>query len=310
MQGYYFSKPVAADAIEAMLREHHRLPQKLLARSKRDRTLLLVDDEENILACLEQSLGGDGYRILRARSAAEGLQRLADAPVDVIVSDQRMPGMTGVEFLRRVADIYPGTVRMLLSSSAEPESIIAAITDGTVCKLLTKPWDTERLRAVVAEAFQLREMGEENRRLAREVESAHASLAGLNDRLQRVLAQQSDHAQILERSADSAREILDSIPASIIGVDPDGLIAFVNAGSDGILPQLACAIGDHAETALPAPLRHLLRGTDAEECRIEIGANRFHALARTVQSTGATQGRLIILFPAETTVRGSCACRT
>ena len=71
-----------------------------------------MDDEERILSSLQRLLRGDGYRIVCARSAAEGLQRLAEeTPVDVIVSDYRMPGMTGVEFLRRAKDLYPATVR-------------------------------------------------------------------------------------------------------------------------------------------------------------------------------------------------------
>jgi len=302
IQGYYFSKPVPADAIETMLREDRRLPEQFMTRSNRGRTVLLVDDEEHILSCLEQLLRGDGYRIVCAHSAAEGLQRLADTPIDVIVSDQRMPGMTGVEFLRRARHLYPSTVRIVLSGFTDLQSITDAVNEGAVCKFLTKPWDNERLRAHVAEAFQQKEMVDENRRLAREGESANARLARLNDQLQRTLAQESDHAHILEQSADSARDILDSVPAAIIGVDPGGLIAFVNGGAGGILPQLASAIGCHAETALPAPLLQVLHGEDAGACRIQIDASQFHVLARTMRSAGAEKGRLLILFPAVTTV--------
>ena len=173
IQGYYFSKPVPADAIETMLREDRRLPEQFMTRSNRGRTVLLVDDEEHILSCLEQLLRGDGYRIVRAHSAAEGLQRLADTPIDVIVSDQRMPGMTGVEFLRRARHLYPSTVRIVLSGFTDLQSITDAVNEGAVCKFLTKPWDNERLRAHVAEAFQQKEMVDENRRLAREGESAN-----------------------------------------------------------------------------------------------------------------------------------------
>jgi len=305
IQGYYFSKPVPADAIEAMLRENRRLPEQFLTRSKSGRTLLLVGDEENILSCLERLLRRDGYQIICARGAAEGLQRLAESRVDVVVSDQCMPGMTGVEFLRRAKHMYPSTVRMVLSGLTDLQSITAALDEGAIHKFLTKPWDDARIRAHLSEAFQQKAIADENRRLTWEVASANAGLASLNERLQRTMAQQSDHAQILERSADSAREILDSVPASIIGIDPYGLIAFVNGDCDRILPQLASAIGCNAETALPASLLDLLCKTDAAACRIEIGGRQYHAQWRTMQSAAAAKGHLVILFPAETGVAGA-----
>ena len=306
IQGYYFSRPVPADALEAMLRENRRLPEQFMTRSNRVRTLLLVDDEERILSSLQRLLRGDGYRIVCARSAAEGLQRLAGTPVDVIVSDYRMPGMTGVEFLRRAKDLYPATVRMVLAGLTDLQSIIDALNDGAIYRFLTKPWDDQRLRAHLAAAFQQKETAEENWRLAREVQNANASLVSRNKHLQRSLAQQGDHAHVLERSADSAREILDSVPATLVGVDPDGLIAFVKGDCDGILPQLACAIGCPAHTALPAPLLPVLQKTDGAACRIEIGGSQFHALVRTMRSETAAKSRLVILLPIEAPVVGAC----
>jgi CheY-like chemotaxis protein len=84
--------------------------------------------------------------ILTARNGDEALRRLAEHPVDVILSDQRMPGMTGVEFLHRAAALYPDTVRMTLSGFTDLQSIIDAVNEGAVYKFLTKPWDDDRLR--------------------------------------------------------------------------------------------------------------------------------------------------------------------
>lgn len=80
-------------------------------------TLLLVDDEENILSALKRLLRRDGYTLLSASSGEAGLEILARQPVDVILSDQRMPGMSGVEFLRQARTLRPETVRMVLSGS-------------------------------------------------------------------------------------------------------------------------------------------------------------------------------------------------
>ena len=112
-----------------------------------DRTLLIVDDEDNILAALTRLLRREGYSILRANSGKEGLELLKDNHVGVIMSDQRMPEMTGVEFLSQVKDLYPDTVRMVLSGYTDLNSVTDAINKGAIYKFLTKPWDDELLKA-------------------------------------------------------------------------------------------------------------------------------------------------------------------
>jgi diguanylate cyclase (GGDEF)-like protein len=299
VQGYFFSRPVPAAALEAMVRENRRLPARFLTGSKGSRTLLLVDDEENILSSLRRLLRRDGYQIVCARSATEGLQRLAESQVDVILSDQRMPGMTGVEFLRCAKDLYPDTVRMVLSGFTDLQSVIDAVNEGAIYKFLTKPWDDERIRAHISEAFRQKEMADENRRLAREIEEANGSLEQLNQELHKSLEQQSNDSNILQRSADSAREILDGLPAAIIGVDAQGLITFVSSGTFELLPQLPSAFGRPAANALPPALMRLLREEDRSARRVEFGDRRFHAMVKTLRASETVRGRLLVLFPVE-----------
>lgn len=145
-----------------------------------ERTLLLVDDEEDITAALSRLLRGDGYKILRAHSAQEGLALLEQHAVGVIVSDQRMPGMTGVEFLSRVRERYPKTIRMVLSGHADLDSVTDAINRGAVYKFLNKPWENDTLRASVQEAFRHYELVQEEERLAGEIRIAKEQLEQLN----------------------------------------------------------------------------------------------------------------------------------
>ena len=136
---------------------------------KARRTLLLVDDEPSILSALKRLFRPDGYRLLTAASGAEALELLASHQVDVILSDQRMPGMTGVDFLRRTKALHPDTIRMTLSGFTDLQSIIDAVNEGAVYKFLTKPWDDDRLRGHVTQAFAQKEMADDNRRLQREL---------------------------------------------------------------------------------------------------------------------------------------------
>jgi CheY-like chemotaxis protein len=117
------------------------------------RTLLLVDDEVNIQRALTRLLRNEGYRILCASSAHEAMAILAKEEVQVVVSDQRMPQVSGTELLTQVKAIYPNTVRILLSGYSDAVAITDAINRGAIYKFLVKPWDDDDIRMQVREAF-------------------------------------------------------------------------------------------------------------------------------------------------------------
>ena len=117
-------------------------------------TLLVLDDEENIRRSLVRLLRPDGYRILVAATADEAFSLLAAHNVQVVLSDQRMPGMNGTEFLGHVKNLYPDTVRMVLSGFTDVASVTEAINIGAIYKFLAKPWDDDALRAQVRDAFR------------------------------------------------------------------------------------------------------------------------------------------------------------
>ncbi|BBO99726.1 putative bifunctional diguanylate cyclase/phosphodiesterase [Sulfuriferula nivalis] len=148
-----------------------------------DRTLLLVDDEDNVIASLVRLLRQDGYRVLTANSGKAALEVLATHSVGVILTDQRMPEMTGVTLLEKARDAYPETVRMILSGYADLTSIKAAINQGAIYKYLTKPWDDETLRADVYSAFLQFELSKKRTQLAYEIDEANKQLALINHEL-------------------------------------------------------------------------------------------------------------------------------
>lgn len=129
------------------------------------RKLLLVDDEANILTSLKRMLRNEGYQVFTAGSGQEGLEILKHESIGVIISDQRMPGMNGTEFLSQVKELYPETVRIVLSGYTELETITSAINRGAIYRFLTKPWDDAQLKAHIAEAFQHYTLKNENLRL-------------------------------------------------------------------------------------------------------------------------------------------------
>lgn len=153
MQGFHFSRPVPPDRIGDILRSSVAMTLGAEANDTQ-LTLLLVDDEPSILSALKRLLRREGYHILCADSAAQGLELLATHLVQVIISDQRMPVMTGTEFLSKVKDLYPDTVRLVLSGYSELSTLTEAINKGAIYRYLSKPWDDEKLKQEVMLAFR------------------------------------------------------------------------------------------------------------------------------------------------------------
>jgi two-component system, NtrC family, sensor kinase len=114
--------------------------------------ILFVDDEDHILKALRRHFRDEPYDIHTAASGPEALAMLKAAPMEVVVSDFRMPGMDGGEFLKRVSEQWPETVRLVLSGYADITALISAINEGAIFKFGAKPWREDELKNVVREA--------------------------------------------------------------------------------------------------------------------------------------------------------------
>ncbi|HEX6833119.1 MAG TPA: EAL domain-containing protein, partial [Rudaea sp.] len=152
-QGYLFGRPLPASEATALLRRRY-IDLSRFDRGAQQRELLLVDDEPNVLRAIARVLRRDGYTIHTATSAEEGFDLLARHRVQVVVSDQRMPGTSGTEFLSKVKEMYPDTVRIILSGYTDLATVTDAINRGAIYKFLTKPWNADELREQVIEAFR------------------------------------------------------------------------------------------------------------------------------------------------------------
>ena len=129
-------------------------------------TLLFVDDEENILNALRRLFHPLNYRILTAGSGAEALALLEHEPVDLVISDMRMPQMDGVQLLEQVRAKWPNIPRILLTGYADIDSTIAAINRGEISRYITKPWESNDIMLVVQQVLEHKAMEEQIRNLA------------------------------------------------------------------------------------------------------------------------------------------------
>ncbi|TCV89656.1 response regulator [Sulfurirhabdus autotrophica] len=239
-----------------------------------ERTLLLVDDEENIASALVRLLRRDGYQILRASSGKEGLELLSKNNVGVIISDQRMPEMTGVEFLSKVKELYPDTVRIVLSGYTDLNSVTDAINRGAIYKFLTKPWEDELLRANVEEAFRRYEMKIENIRLTLQLREANEALSKINHELEQRVEDKTREIVRNMHILQISQDILDFLPVAVLGIGDDGLIAIANQmahkmfGGNGERPLL----GEMASEMIPA---ELLANATTKECFKQTGKKQL-----------------------------------
>jgi response regulator RpfG family c-di-GMP phosphodiesterase len=256
-------------------------------------TLLLVDDEPNILSALQRLFRRDGYTLLATSNAEEALALLASHPVDVILSDQRMPGMSGVEFLRRVKETHPETIRIVLSGYTDLQFITDAINEGAIYKFLTKPWDDTQLREQVGEAFRSKRIRDENLRLT-------AALQAANIELQARAEDKARQARQIETVLDTLQEVLQLMPWPIVGIDEENMIAMSNVAADGLLGQAgAPLLGLDAAHALPESLNSGLRDPDAMPEWITQGGRSYRVVCKRMGQHSKSRGVLLALLPRE-----------
>jgi len=127
--------------------------------------VLCVDDEVNILKSLQRTLMSPSWELMFADSGAKALEIMGQLQVDVIVSDMKMPGMTGAELLEQVAQSYPNSYRILLSGYADNNSLMAAINQGKIQRYLQKPWSNEELKICVQDGLEQVRLQRQNKLL-------------------------------------------------------------------------------------------------------------------------------------------------
>lgn len=256
------------------------------------RTLLLVDDEANILASLQRLLRRDGYRILASDDPLKALDLLAGEDVDVILSDQRMPGMSGVEFLRRAKETHPESIRIVLSGYTDLQFITEAINEGAIYKFLTKPWDDEQLREHIREAFRNKEIADENRRLTEALQAA-------NVELQAHVAEKERQARRIETVLDTLQEVLQLTPWPIIGIDEEGLIALANNAADANLGDGRPLLGRDARESLPDYAAAWSGQAEMPAERTLRDGRRYRVLLKPLGQHSRSRGTLLALLPCE-----------
>ncbi|WP_026601201.1 HD domain-containing phosphohydrolase [Methylomonas sp. 11b] len=172
--------------------------------------LLFVDDEPNVLKALRRLFRGAEYQVYMAEGGADGLEILAQHPIDLIISDMRMPQMDGAEFLTRAAERWPNIVRILLTGYADIESTIAAVNKGKIYSYCSKPWEDNELKILVNNALEQKRLRDERRQLFDIINRQNQELkelnAGLEDKVEKRTEQLRKSLQLIDQAHDALKK--------------------------------------------------------------------------------------------------------
>lgn len=258
------------------------------------KAILCVDDETNILTSLTRLLRKEEYDVITASSGTQGLLELEKRPVQLVISDQRMPEMTGTEFLQKVKDRYPDTVRVILSGFADFGVIIEAINRGEVYRFLTKPWNDEELKVTLRQCLERYDFLMEKRNLNERIQIQ-------NDELQ--LSQQKLEVMVSERtwSLSLSQQLLDNLPFPVIGISEEEMIVYANRSVGESSPVLSkISLGINIQLCFPTPLvedvKRCLAGSPFEDwTKVQIGVEEFRCRMQALRKGESIIGCVLVL---------------
>jgi len=184
--------------------------------------ILVVDDETNVAKSVLRLLEEHGFKVLIATNGKTALETLAiEKGISIVISDQRMPLMTGAELFKKMKISYPNVKRILLTGYTEMETLRKAINQGSVFKLLLKPWDDNELVACVNDAQTVFNLETEN-------QAIREKLTKLNFNLERSVTRKNRELSMNIQSLERYEKILEQLPIGIVCLSEDGMIVLTN----------------------------------------------------------------------------------
>ena len=222
--------------------------------------IVLVDDEEPILRSLKRLLAFEGYELICCNDAEAALRAINEAQTAVIVSDQHMPGMQGVDLLRAICEQSPHTSRILFSGHIDVELLRHAVNNGEVYRFITKPWNDEELLMAIRLGVERWQLLSENEELHQKSIEQNQQLQTFNASLEAMVNQRTQALQMRNSALLLNQDILDHLPIVVIGIDPDLNIVMANALARQLFPDIL--LGDPCSSCLSEEISEWL---DAEQ---------------------------------------------
>ncbi len=227
--------------------------------------ILVVDDEPQILASLRRLFAFEDWRVQVAADAPQALTMLKRESVAVLMTDQHLGGMPGVELLRQAQELSPATTRILFSGHIDVELLRAAVNGGQVYRFVTKPWDDAEVLAAIRQGVERWRLVTTNQHLSDQAASQYADLGRLNHHLTQLLDARSAELAFRGHALSLAQRVLDRLPVGVMGIDAQRRILVVNLMAQELFPAavpgelvdgLGMRVANWVSSPSAAPLLH------------------------------------------------------
>lgn len=220
--------------------------------------MLLVDDEPNITRSIKRICRGKGYDIYVADSADQALKIIVEEGIQVVLSDQLMPNMTGTELFEKIQNEHPSIIRILLTGYTAIESLTCAVNKGAVFKILFKPWDDEALLQTINDAFEYYFIRDENKQLTEKLKI-------LNANLESKVAEKTRDLSLHVKRLQLSQKLFELLPSFSIGISDDFYIVNANKKTHDIIGSPAL-IGQQIDDILPLEAVKLIHSLETAPC--------------------------------------------
>ncbi|MFH1215827.1 MAG: response regulator [Pseudomonadota bacterium] len=266
--------------------------------------ILCVDDEVNVLRSLKRLFMDEDFTIITAASGEEAIELLEkEQPVQLILSDYRMPGMTGVDFLKHVCEKWPKIIRMILSGYADTASIVSAINEGQIYKFIPKPWNDHELKVTIDKALEVYFLNQQNQILTLELKQKNDELLRINQDLEEIVLQRTNDILFQNKVLEFSQNVLHSLPAAVLGVDPDGLIVQSNRVADEIFAGNGQSLtGRQMAASLPenvCAFIHAISTDGTISDRLSVNDRIYLVNGVEMKDLQGQKGKIILLLPPE-----------
>lgn len=183
--------------------------------------VLCVDDEQNILRAIKRALFSLDVDLTLVDSGEKALAVMKEKTIHVVISDMKMPGMTGAELLEQVAAHYPDTFRVVLTGFADIDATIKAVNQGRIHRYLQKPWDNQELINTIEEGLERIKLKDENARLQKLTKLQNAKLKEVNNSLEQVVQKRTKQIKAALRRIEQRNGALEQVLFNVISINPD-----------------------------------------------------------------------------------------
>lgn len=218
----------------------------------RNPVVLIVDDEPNVIHALKRLLRKEPINVLSAQNGQEALSLMETHAVDILLTDHRMPQMSGIELLSAVKETYPDTLRMILTGYTDIDTIAECVNQGQIYKFFFKPWDDNQLILEIRQAIEHRKLLRANTILNETIRARNTELKRMNDHLEERIEERTRELRFQNAALELARAILEEIPLPILGVSTEHLIVWMNRSGRQVLGgDRPLRLGDAAEDHFP-----------------------------------------------------------